>query len=63
MTGRIGTSRHKIIEGLKDAIAYAKGDKTRGRETIIRVCEALDAVCPHQDRCGQTYCVKRDPNA
>lgn len=30
-------SGDKIIEGLDDAIAYAKGDKSRGRETTITV--------------------------
>ncbi|HEX4113995.1 MAG TPA: type II toxin-antitoxin system MqsA family antitoxin [Stellaceae bacterium] len=32
----------KIMAGLEDALAYAKGDKTRGVEHIVRVPAKID---------------------
>ncbi len=36
MTDKTGTTNGKrIIDGLKDAVAYAKGDKSKGQSEII----------------------------
>jgi putative transcriptional regulator len=34
--------RHKIVEGLRDAISYANGDQARGRAFHFRVPEDVD---------------------
>ncbi|MBZ0253796.1 MAG: helix-turn-helix domain-containing protein [Candidatus Methylomirabilis sp.] len=34
----------QIIEGLDDALAYLKGDKSRGREIVIRVPDDVDVA-------------------
>ena len=35
-------SGHKIIEGLNEALAYAKGDKDAGRARTVRVPDNID---------------------
>jgi putative transcriptional regulator len=34
--------RHKIVAGLRDAIAYAKGDESRARTTLYHVPQGID---------------------
>jgi putative transcriptional regulator len=34
--------RHKVIAGLEDAIAYAKGDHSRARVTLYHVPQSID---------------------
>lgn len=34
--------RHKIVAGLRDAIAYAKGDESRARVTLYHVPQSID---------------------
>jgi putative transcriptional regulator len=34
--------RHKIVEGLRDAISYASGDSSRGRAVRFKVPESVD---------------------
>lgn len=35
MSGDAGGHPHKVIAGLQDAVAYSKGDRSRGRETLV----------------------------
>lgn len=34
--------RHKVVAGLRDAIAYAKGDRSRARVTTYDVPQSID---------------------
>jgi putative transcriptional regulator len=34
--------RHKVAAGLRDAVAYAKGDHSRARETLYHVPQSID---------------------
>lgn len=34
--------RHKVIAGLQEAIAYAKGDRSRARTTVYSVPQSID---------------------
>jgi len=34
--------RHKVVAGLRDAIAYAKGDRSRARVTVYNVPQSID---------------------
>lgn len=43
--------RHKIVEGLRDAISYADGDSSRGRARRFKVPESVD-VKAVRDRLG-----------
>ena len=36
------TKQHRIVEGLRDAISYAKGDHSRGMVTRFKVPENVD---------------------
>jgi putative transcriptional regulator len=48
----------KIVAGLDDAIAYAGGDKTRGREATVDVKAIREANKMTQAAFAQTYRLK-----
>ena len=38
----MGAEKKELVEGLRDAIAYSGGDKTRGRVTTVNVPKDVD---------------------